>query len=152
RAPANHHRHAWRAPIPSRIGMGQLGRSAIAGVDDALAVLRRGSRRDRGADSVHRAAAASLPSLAWLDRRRSVTVDRSRAPDYDALASGYDRRYQNFSYRETEETLAAFLGDAPVDAVLEVGCGTGHWLTWLGGRASRRIGVDASAGMLARAK
>src|SRR5262249_19772010 len=71
--------------------------------------------------------------------------------DYDALASGYDRRYRSFSYREIEDALTTFLGDAkPV--VLEVGCGTGHWLGWAGDRARRRIGVDASAGMLSRAK
>jgi len=76
----------------------------------------------------------------------------SRITDYDAVAPGYDRRYQHFDYREVEAALLAFLGDTPLAAILEVGCGTGHWLQAMVGRASRIAGVDLSAEMIARAR
>lgn len=67
--------------------------------------------------------------------------------DYDDIAASYDRRYDRNRYSEVREALMRFVGDANV--VVEVGCGTGHWLAELSGRA---IGVDPSSGMLARAR
>lgn len=75
-----------------------------------------------------------------------------RATDYDSVAAAYDVRYRNYDYSEIKEALTAFLGDAPLDAVLEVGCGTGFWLETLAGKARQIVGVDRSEGMLARAK
>jgi ubiquinone/menaquinone biosynthesis C-methylase UbiE len=76
----------------------------------------------------------------------------SRITDYDAVAAGYDCRYQHFDYREIEAALLAFLGDTPLSAILEVGCGTGHWLRVMAGRAPKIAGVDLSAEMIARAR
>jgi ubiquinone/menaquinone biosynthesis C-methylase UbiE len=89
--------------------------------------------------------------------------------DYDAVASGYDCRYAVHSYAGIERHLAALVDGA--GAVLEIGCGTGHWLALLGGDAGRSAGspapvvrsgpnaapqriagIDLSARMIARAK
>jgi ubiquinone/menaquinone biosynthesis C-methylase UbiE len=76
-----------------------------------------------------------------------------RVTDYDSIADRFDARYGLYGYDGVRETLLNFLGDAPV-AVLEVGCGTGHWLAVLQARPKRRLlaGVDPSAQMLARAR
>jgi SAM-dependent methyltransferase len=76
----------------------------------------------------------------------------SRTTNYDAVADGYDVRYRSYDYREIKEGLYAFLGDEPLGAILEVGCGTGFWLRALSGRAKRIAGVDFSAEMIVRAK
>jgi SAM-dependent methyltransferase len=72
----------------------------------------------------------------------------SRKLDYDALASSYDARYARTDYAGVEDALRAFA--AGTSDVLEVGCGTGHWLALLGGL--RVAGLDASSEMLARAR
>ncbi|HEY7288936.1 MAG TPA: class I SAM-dependent methyltransferase [Vicinamibacterales bacterium] len=76
----------------------------------------------------------------------------SRPTDYDSVAAGYDVRYRTFDYSEIKQALESFLGDVRADAMLEVGCGTGHWLRELVGHAARVVGVDRSAEMIARAK
>lgn len=76
----------------------------------------------------------------------------ARVTDYDAVAADYDIRYRHFDYSEIKDALGAFLGTAPLAAILEVGCGTGYWLSWLRGRAPLVAGVDPSAPMIARAR
>lgn len=71
--------------------------------------------------------------------------------DYDRVAPEYDRRYASRSYAGIAETLTGLLPGSGRD-VLEVGCGTGHWLTALAKLGHRPFGADASAGMLARAR
>jgi len=68
--------------------------------------------------------------------------------NYDSIAANYDRRYAINDYSGVEEALAAFVGPEPTGRVLEVGCGTGHWLRRLAERGSRVAGVDASYNML----
>lgn len=74
-----------------------------------------------------------------------------RRVDYDAVAKGFDRRYADNDYSGVDRTLDAFVGAAPLDA-LEVGCGTGHWLARLCAGGHRVAGLDASEGMLAKAR
>ena len=75
-----------------------------------------------------------------------------RVTDYDRIADRFDRRYALYSYEGIRETLRNFFGPAP-SSVLEVGCGTGHWLaTAFEARPSLLAGVDPSASMLARAR
>src|SRR2546421_3621082 len=74
--------------------------------------------------------------------------------DYDAIAPNYDRRYAENEYGGVERAVLAFVG-AATGAVLEVGCGTGHWLgvlDGLGRRGAGSLGIDRSWGMLERAR
>jgi ubiquinone/menaquinone biosynthesis C-methylase UbiE len=87
----------------------------------------------------------------------------NRIADYDSIAARYDRRYALHEYGGVRTTLFDFVGDTR--AVLEVGCGTGHWLAELGrvspsGTARSAslsgertlAGVEPSAEMIARAR
>ena len=76
----------------------------------------------------------------------------TRSVDYDHIAAAYDQRYQVNDYSGVEAALIAFVGEPVGQRVLEVGCGTGHWLQSLGDRGVRVTGLDASAQMLACAK
>jgi ubiquinone/menaquinone biosynthesis C-methylase UbiE len=72
--------------------------------------------------------------------------------DYDTIADAYDRRYLRNDYSGVEQALIAFVGQNLQGRVLEVGCGTGHWLRVLSARGVRVAGVDASMRMLACAQ
>ena len=72
--------------------------------------------------------------------------------DYDAIADAYGRRYSRNDYSGVERALTAFVGTHPDVRVLEVGCGTGHWLRMLVEKGIRAAGLDASIGMLAYAR
>ena len=71
--------------------------------------------------------------------------------DYDAVAGEYGRRYERHSYAGVERTVLKFATAAPAAALLEVGCGTGHWLALLQ-RWLATAGTDRSWGMLERAR
>lgn len=68
--------------------------------------------------------------------------------NYDSIAASYDQRYLINDYSGVEEALMAFVGRNLTGRVLEVGCGTGHWLRLLMERGIRVAGVDASYNML----
>ena len=74
-----------------------------------------------------------------------------RVTDYDSVADRYDVRYGRYRYSGVRDTVLGFLGDAT--AVLEVGCGTGHWLAEVDSSRPRQLaGIDPSAPMLERAR
>jgi ubiquinone/menaquinone biosynthesis C-methylase UbiE len=70
--------------------------------------------------------------------------------DYDRFADAYDRRYRLNDYTGVGNALTAFAAGAA--RVLEVGCGTGHWLRLLAERGVFAAGLDASARMLVQAR
>jgi ubiquinone/menaquinone biosynthesis C-methylase UbiE len=72
--------------------------------------------------------------------------------NYDAIAAEYDRRYDKTDYSGVESVLLDFIGEDPSVHILEVGCGTGHWLEVLSGRGYRVVGLDASRSMVNQAK
>ena len=72
--------------------------------------------------------------------------------NYDSIAATYDRRYFENDYSGVERALMAFAGPNATARVLEVGCGTGHWLRLLGESGIRVAGVDASGNMLSYAR
>jgi ubiquinone/menaquinone biosynthesis C-methylase UbiE len=76
-------------------------------------------------------------------------VQGGAALDYDGIAPTYDRRYAANDYSGITATLRDFAFDG--SRVLEVGCGTGHWLEVMRGWGCRVGGLDPSAQMLARA-
>ena len=71
--------------------------------------------------------------------------------DYDAIAADYDRRYARYDFSGIAAALRSFLSGASQGRVLEVGCGTGHWLAQIGA-AHDVVGVDPSSAMLRRAR
>jgi ubiquinone/menaquinone biosynthesis C-methylase UbiE len=98
-----------------------------------------------------------------------------RAANYEAIADGYDRRYALHEYAGVRDALVNFVagGSSSVPAVVEVGCGTGHWVSLLEARlkpspiedpraGNRSVktsaerpaiaGVEPSAAMIARAQ
>ena len=74
--------------------------------------------------------------------------------DYDPIAPHYDVRYSV----NRLEGIAALLRQLAAESgaergrVLEVGCGTGYWLSLLAPHAGRIFGLDLSAGMLRQAQ
>lgn len=72
--------------------------------------------------------------------------------DYDRVAPAYNRRYELGDYAVIERALLAFAGERRPQRVLEVGCGTGHWLQRLSTHGFEVAGVDASRGMLEGAR
>jgi len=74
-----------------------------------------------------------------------------RHTNYDDIAAEYDRRYDEEDYTGIERALVDFIGNQGA-GILEVGCGTGHWLRTLQARRIRAIGADLSRQMLLGAR
>src|ERR671919_241118 len=72
--------------------------------------------------------------------------------DYDCIAPAFDRRYAHQSYAGIERALARFLGSHRHQAIVEIGCGTGHWLRLHADAAAVVAGADRSMAMLERAR
>jgi ubiquinone/menaquinone biosynthesis C-methylase UbiE len=66
--------------------------------------------------------------------------------DYDGIASSYDQRYAKRRYAGIERMLREFVERGC--SLLEVGCGTGHWLRLLQSGGCQVTGLDASVEML----
>jgi SAM-dependent methyltransferase len=74
-----------------------------------------------------------------------------RRVDYDAIAAQYDGRYRDTSFPGLEAALGQHVADAPCLRVLEVGCGSGHFVEVLARYGARVLGLDVSRGMLQQA-
>jgi SAM-dependent methyltransferase len=74
-----------------------------------------------------------------------------RPVDYDGLATVFDERYARNQYEGTQSALLQFIG-AGSPAILEAGCGTGHWLALMSSRLASLAGMDLSWNMLDRAR
>lgn len=72
--------------------------------------------------------------------------------DYDAVAPAYDKRYEHQRYEQVERAVHQFLDGRSGGSVLEVGCGTGHWLASIAELAAIVVGLDRSREMLHRAR
>ena len=76
----------------------------------------------------------------------------NRRADYDQIAPTFERRYERNEYAGVARALRKFIGEELDLRVLEVGCGTGHWLDVLQTSENHVMGLDYSAGMLSQAR
>lgn len=72
--------------------------------------------------------------------------------DYDVIAPKYDARYKQNPLTGVSRELHALVAQSQARDVLEVGCGTGHWVNELHPLAPRVVGLDYSFGMLEQAQ
>lgn len=72
--------------------------------------------------------------------------------DYDFIATTYDQRYVADPMRGVSAALEALVHARHAERVLEIGCGTGHWLGELEPHTRAICGLDLSSGMLAHAR
>jgi SAM-dependent methyltransferase len=71
--------------------------------------------------------------------------------DYDRIAAQYESRYERNDYSGFERALMAFGDDRQRSSrgtVLEVGCGTGHWIRLFRQSEIHVVGLDPSEEML----
>lgn len=72
--------------------------------------------------------------------------------DYDRIAPSYNRRYASAGRQGVAVALRELASGLDAGRILEVGCGTGHWLASLRAVSGQLYGLDLSAGMLAQAQ
>lgn len=77
--------------------------------------------------------------------------DRRRV-DYDQIAQNFDRRYEARRFDGISDALDELLRPFAKARVLEVGCGTGHWLSRVAPNPGLTVGMDLSMGMLVKAR
>ena len=83
------------------------------------------------------------------DAEREVTTVRI---DYDRIASSYDRRFEASPMDQVALALQALAQNLEADRILEVGCGTGRYLSNLWRETNHSCGLDTSMGMLRQAR
>lgn len=74
-----------------------------------------------------------------------------RSPDYGPIAATYDQRYRQETFRGVSRLLRSLVDQRRPRTIVEIGCGTGHWLAQMPDDL-RVVGIDRSAAMLARAQ
>src|SRR5437899_12945836 len=72
--------------------------------------------------------------------------------NYDRIAPTYNQRYAVNKFEGIAAALRSVAQNYRTERILEVGCGTGRWLTELQPTARRVYGVDLSLGMLRQAR
>ena len=91
------------------------------------------------------------------DRQRLAEVRRNRADAaaryFAEIATDWDRvRSLHVPEEEVEAAILQLVGDGPLQAVLDLGTGTGRMLQLLSPHANRVVGVDMSPAMLSIAR
>jgi len=71
--------------------------------------------------------------------------------NYDEIASTYNERYEAGSFKGIGSTLNSLIQNSTAQKILEVGCGTCHWLETLQALNRQFYGLDLSPGMLTQA-
>ncbi len=74
------------------------------------------------------------------------------ASQYNRVSAGYDGRYVQNPLSGVAATLRDLIVQVGARRVLEVGCGTGHWLETLAPQVEQIVGLDPSTGMLTQAQ
>lgn len=82
----------------------------------------------------------------------SKTDKPLKAIDYEGVAASFNERYKIGAYRPEgiASTLLNLIHKTGAEKVLEVGCGTGHWLSILEDKA-KVVGLDPSRNLLRKA-
>jgi ubiquinone/menaquinone biosynthesis C-methylase UbiE len=77
-----------------------------------------------------------------------------RRVDYDQVAPIYDERFTHYAGAQEGigAALAELVREVRAERVLDVGCGTGHWLRAVSALGCAVHGLDLSLGMLRRAR
>ncbi|MDT5331659.1 MAG: hypothetical protein QOF31_2956, partial [Mycobacterium sp.] len=128
-----------------------LAHCMIGEVDEAVKILKEWLEEDPGDPIAEHMLAASTGCDVPL-RASDAFVEKT----FDAFAASFEAKLQSLSYR-APDIVAATLADTGLAAdgrldILDIGCGTGLCGPLLRPYASRLIGVDLSAGMLAHAR
>jgi len=71
---------------------------------------------------------------------------------YNRVSGGYNGRYEQNPLAGVAATLRDLVTQIGARRVLEVGCGTGHWLETLAPDLDLIVGLDPSTGMLTQAQ
>jgi len=77
---------------------------------------------------------------------------RTMEVNYNQIAKSYNQRYESNGLAGVEQALLKAARKVKASQVLEVGCGTGHWLESFSGAALQVFGLDLSTGMLIEAQ
>ncbi|TET52533.1 MAG: class I SAM-dependent methyltransferase, partial [Anaerolineales bacterium] len=72
--------------------------------------------------------------------------------DYEQSAPTFDERYELNPLDGVAQALLGLVADLDAQSVLEIGCGTGHWLAQLTSGDCRVFGLDFSPAMLRQAR
>lgn len=72
--------------------------------------------------------------------------------NYDQVAATYNQRFHANPMPATLATLSQLVNQTRAQRVLEVGCGTGQWLSGLAQLGCQTAGLDFSRGMLTQAQ
>jgi SAM-dependent methyltransferase len=71
--------------------------------------------------------------------------------DYNSISGTYGRRYEMNPLNGVAGALRDLIAEIDARRVLDIGCGTGHWLKTLAPHVDWIVGLDPSSGMLCRA-
>jgi predicted TPR repeat methyltransferase len=128
-----------------------LAHCMIGEVDEAVKILKEWLEDDPDDPIAQHMLAASTGCDVPL-RASNAFVEKT----FDAFAASFEAKLKSLSYR-APDIVAATLADTGLAAdgrleILDIGCGTGLCGPLLRPYASRLIGVDLSAGMLAHAR
>lgn len=72
--------------------------------------------------------------------------------NYDEISTAYNARYKQSKLEGVEQFLNNLIHSSANQNILEVGCGTGHWLNLIAENPASLFGADLSIGMLNVAK
>jgi SAM-dependent methyltransferase len=83
-----------------------------------------------------------------------MSMNFKKRVNYDQVAPTYDKRFARYAggREDIAGALIDLVGEVQARRVLEVGCGTGHWLSVLTPLDCKVYGLDLSRGMLSVAR